>query len=377
MPFISYSSLLGALFMIILGVIVLFSNRKTKLSVIFLLLCISISIWLISTFLMFASNNDIMAIFWDRIGYIGVIFIPILMYNFSLIFSGRDREKKISLVIGYLLTFVFVIASRSSLFLNGVYRYDWGIHAKAEILHHLFLLFFVLYIVQFYIEVYSVYKKEFGIKREQARYIFAGFVLMLVGSLGFLPAYGIGIYPSGYIGEILGAIVIAYAILRYRFMDIIFVIGRSFIYVFSYVVIIGSAYLFILLNSSFNYLIPEKSLFIILIFTSVAVYSPVFGFFERIAEKYFYYNFYSYRKVLGELGKRINRILEVDQLCKLLTETIAKTMHFDRVLVALNVEQRYFAPVNNLGFDNKQIAAFFKNEVVSLVIFSHQVVLNQ
>ena len=211
--------LLSAIFVFLLGVLVLLKNRRSKLNALFTLLCLSLILWFFGTFMMFGSKEDAQAIFWDRFVYAGVVFIPILMYHFSLVFSKTKNKK--SLLAGYILSLIFLFLSRTDYFVSGLYRYSWGYHTQARFFHHIFLIFFSVYLALFFINIYKYYRKvEILIERIQAKYIFLAFLVLLTGSIAYLPAYGIDVYPSAYVSGLIFAIILAYAILKHHLMNI-------------------------------------------------------------------------------------------------------------------------------------------------------------
>ena len=79
-------------------------------------------------------------IFWDRLIYIFVVFIPSAVYHFSVVFTGR-RDKNSYVILNYALSFIFLGLSRSDLFLDKLFVYKYGCHALAGPLHDFFIVF--------------------------------------------------------------------------------------------------------------------------------------------------------------------------------------------------------------------------------------------
>lgn len=206
-----------------LGLFVFLRNPKRKLAIVFLFFCLVMANWLLSTFIMYKSKTDAGAIFWDRMVYLGVVFIPVLMYHFGLIFTNSENKKK--LYLGYFLSFIFFILSRTDYFVADLYKYSWGVHTQARFFHHLFLVFFFFYILSFLMEIYKLFKitKE---KKEiaainQAKYLFMAFVTLDLGAYAYLAAYGIDINPIGaYWLEIIAVSILAFAITKYHLFEI-------------------------------------------------------------------------------------------------------------------------------------------------------------
>ena len=156
----TYSSLVSGLFMIGLGVFVFLKNPKQKSNLIFLIFCIAVAWWLLSTFMMYKAKTESEAIFWDRIVYVGVVFIPILMYHFGLIFTDTEKKNKKKLYFGYFGAFILLVLSRTDYFVNDLYKFNWGVHTQAKLFHHFFLVFFIVYVFLFLLEIYRFLKKE-------------------------------------------------------------------------------------------------------------------------------------------------------------------------------------------------------------------------
>ncbi len=207
--------------MIGLGLLVFSKSRKAKLGFVFNLFCISVSIWLFGAFMMLTSKEDVLAIFWDRIVYMGVVFIPALMYHISVIFAKLEQKQRKTLLIGYFISFIFLILSGTNYFVEDLYKYSWGTHTQARFFHHLFLVFFATYIFLFFCNLYRYYKKTSGMNRVQAKYMLMSFGILNIGAVAYLPAYGVDVYPIiAYLAETIGAVILAYAILKHHLMNI-------------------------------------------------------------------------------------------------------------------------------------------------------------
>ena len=117
--------LVGSIFVIVLGFFVWFKKPKEWLHILFFLYAFTIAIWLFGTFKLFNASEEPNQIFWDRFIYIGVVFIPIFLYHFGLLYCDIKKQK-ILLAIGYLLAFIFLPFSQySEKFVSGIYRYSW------------------------------------------------------------------------------------------------------------------------------------------------------------------------------------------------------------------------------------------------------------
>ena len=329
--------LISALLVFVLGVFVYFKNRKSSVNVIFGLHALVITVWLFGTFMMFLSKDSrAMAIFWDRFIYMAVAFIPAFLYHFSVVYCGIKSQKKL-VVLGYILSAAFLFLSQTDYFVKDLFEYKWGVHTKAQLFHHIFLVYFVSYVFLWFYNVFRYYRKTTNpLARQQIKYVFLAFLLLFtIGPLAYLPAYGIGIYPFAYASGVVFSIILAYAILRYRFMDIRMIFGKGAVYILSLATIIALALAMMRLGEMLSLPVRGNIVYMVILSISVLVFQAIFRFYEKIASKYFYYTFYSYQKVIADLGKKLTEILELDKLCSLIINTLVNTMKLDKTGVLL------------------------------------------
>jgi hypothetical protein len=223
LPINAYTALISGIFMICMGFFVFLKNPKKKLNIIYLLFTASMANWLIVSFMLYNSKTEAEAIFWDKMVYAGVVFIPAFLMHFGLIFINREKEDKIWLYFGYLFSFVFLVLSRSSEFIDGLWTYSWGVHSQAKIFHHLFLLFFSTYAIIFLWKVYKFFKNSADKDKttvQQIKYFLISFAILLSGSYAFLAAYNINLNPLGaYILELMSIMTLAFAIMKYNLFE--------------------------------------------------------------------------------------------------------------------------------------------------------------
>ncbi len=101
-------ALISGIFVLILGFLVLGRNRRSKINQAFFWAILCVDIWLFATFMMFLSKTDEQAIFWDRIVYIGVVFIPVTFYHFGLLFTNIIKKQKNYFILDIFFLFCFL-----------------------------------------------------------------------------------------------------------------------------------------------------------------------------------------------------------------------------------------------------------------------------
>lgn len=205
-----------AIFVSFLGLFVLFSDAKSRMSQLLFGFNVCMFFWLFGTFMMFAlRDNEAAAIFWDRFIYIGVVFMPAFMHHFSLLFTGRAKEQKVLLGINYFLAFVFLILSRTPYFVDGLYYYSWGVHSQAKVLHTVFMVYFFVMEAVAGVNLWRYYQaaKEKAL-RAQIIYVALSFsIVIFIGGLTYLFAYGIDTkFPFTYVTGLIFPLMLFYAL---------------------------------------------------------------------------------------------------------------------------------------------------------------------
>jgi hypothetical protein len=98
--------LISAILAISIGIFVFKQNRKSLINQTFFLFTLGITEWFICTFMMFLYKDDVAGvIFWDRLVYAGVAFMPVFTYKFYLALIGKKSDK--ILYVGYLLSIIY------------------------------------------------------------------------------------------------------------------------------------------------------------------------------------------------------------------------------------------------------------------------------
>ncbi|MEK7451950.1 MAG: ATP-binding protein [Patescibacteria group bacterium] len=212
--------LLGAIFTLTLGFFVWIKKPKSHLSILFFLYSFALTVWLYGTFELFNAGTDANAIFWDRFIYAGVVFIPIFLYHFGLLYCEIKNQQTI-LKIGYVLAVAFLPLTQTDYLVKDLFKYAWGVHTRAQPLHIFFLVYFFFYFIYYFVNLYRSYAQTEGLKKQQMKFMLIGFfILDAVGPLAFLPAYGISVYPVIFLSAIPFALIVAYAMVKYQALNV-------------------------------------------------------------------------------------------------------------------------------------------------------------
>lgn len=325
-----------------LGIFVLIKNRKSYSNISLAFLCFSIAIWLYSYSICYSSKDAGVALFWARTSYLGIIFIPLSLLQFSL--SVMQIDKKRLLTIFYLFAFIFVVLSRTNLFFSHVQKYFWGYYPRVAVLYHFFLIYFIgVYSYCTYVLVMGLLRKNITLqKKNQIKYVLAGNLLGAFASVDFLAKYGLTFYPFGYINMGSIVLVLTYAIIRYHLMDIEILIKKTTF------ITIGAIIPVTLLYVGLSYIQPILSpvlgpmwLFIPLILSFAIGYGlyRFIKFILRLNEADLSKKF-AYRPMLEKEAERTARARDVREMATFIVRDVSSFTRLDHTAVFILNDQK-------------------------------------
>lgn len=319
------------------GIFVYFKNRRAKLNRLFCLLCISVFIWAFGYSQMYnTKSNDSLALFWSRLGYCGVVFIPVFTWHYIVTFLNLKRRRLTTFII-YLIGFLFLIISRTDLFLYAMHSsYFWGYYPKAGPLYIYFVLFFTwIFIRAPYLLFHSfrLNKNEsIPVQVNRIKYLLFGFGIATTSIVDYLPNYGIEIYPWAYLSAIGWLICMGWASFRYRLMDINIALTRAGIFVFVYLFVLGIPF-------ALGYRYGQWKLA-----TWVTVFLATTGpfiylFLQRRAEDALLKERRCYQETINNLSKSMIDIRDIVKLLPTITSTVGEAVKMKFAVIYLRQDE--------------------------------------
>jgi PAS domain S-box-containing protein/putative nucleotidyltransferase with HDIG domain len=216
-------TLIVAATILVLGIVMAVREGSTPAGFLFLVLTFSLSWWLACISMVFLCTSEAAAMLWVKIEHIFVFFIPAAVYNFAVVVMRISNQRRQLVTVGWFISFGFILADLfTNQIVGPVYRYWWGFYPKYGLGAFFFLIFFFAFLFRSLNEYWVVYKNtSIGyVQRQRARALLFAFSLGYVGSIDYLAAYAIPVYPFGYVPILLFLVVTVYAIGRYRLVDI-------------------------------------------------------------------------------------------------------------------------------------------------------------
>lgn len=347
--------LISAIAVFVLGVMVFIKGKREKINSAFFLFAMVTTVWMFGTFMMFLNKSNLQAIiFWDKFVYVGVVFIPVIMYQFGLaLIKNKSKINSFLLYLGYALSFFFLILIPTNAFVSGAYIYQWGAHSRAQFFHHIFLFYFAVYILYWFYIVFHYYKAQSSlIERTRVKYCFWAYaILATFGPLGYLPAYGIGIYPFAYISGLIFTVILAYAIVAHHFLDIKLVMRRYSVYLMSLSLILILAVGIKYFSEIWFYDYSTWADPLILI-GALYIFTPVRNYFYRLANKYFFSSLYDSGEVIASLSDKLRTTLDAGKIYDFTYQILTGAFHAKAFgLLIYNEKAGNFTSQYNNGFN--------------------------
>lgn len=198
------------------------SDRRHPRNLAFAHFASALAVWNLGVVGLRWSESARAAAAWEHFLHLGVIPIPVLFYHFVLAFLDRPRRGP-ALVVGYGLCAVFLAASPTSAFIQGVTTSRWGFMPAAGPLYAPFFVYFQLYLLLGLVRLVLAYRTQASsFRRNRTLLVIAGLSVSLAGGvvdiLRFLLAWD-WLYPIGIPSNAVFALALGVAIVRYRLMD--------------------------------------------------------------------------------------------------------------------------------------------------------------
>lgn len=363
--------LIVGVFTLLWGVFVLSKGIKNSVQLRFSLFCFCVSLWSASyTFVYFAKTSSA-ALMWVRIAFLGVVFMPGLIVDMiRKLIKSQNIYLSIYIKLLYLFGIIYLIISRTDLFLQSPVLYWWGYYPIAGSLYIYFVVVFLVSFTSSALLLIPTKEKKELLSPEnymQQKILFFAFMVTVFSIVDYLPNYGIIIYPFGYITAFIWISLMAYAILRHKLMDIEVVIKRGsyfillfLLFIFPYILLINY------ISSKFLYAAGVYNLLIsAILWTTFFLFAErIKTFLSKVTDRIFFKADYNVSDVLSDISNKLQVITDLKLLLTTLNDDLISRLKVKNVgmfmvnktggsYVYLNVEN--IDVLINKQFDKKHL----------------------
>ncbi len=215
------------------GYFVYSQKPKSAIHRAFMLLAFAIFQWSFCTAVQGMQRELTSALFWGRVCHIGVLFIPVFFYYFSL--KATSKPNDLLLRLGFVTAGLLCFAMLFTPYFIPTERQNVGVNfiVCAGPLYSVVIAFFIFFVMASLKLFFSAIRQSTGARKKHLEYFFWSSVIGYgIGVINFLPAYGLLIPPFPY-SAACGAIyfwIIGYAILKHQLFDIEVVIKKGLVF---------------------------------------------------------------------------------------------------------------------------------------------------
>ncbi|MCK4859017.1 MAG: HD domain-containing protein [Candidatus Omnitrophica bacterium] len=338
MIFYPISALINAIASIIVCVIAITKNPKSKLNRSFSYFAFSVAFWAFCYFFWQISNNANSALFWCKALMMGAIFIPSSFLHFSVTLIGQREKYSKVVIFWYILSIFFLLLNFTPLFVKDVKpRLSFSYWPTAGITYVLFLVMFIGLTIYAHVLMYKSYRKLSGIKRNQIKYVFLGTAIgFLGGSTNYFLWYDIQIPPLGNVLVAVYVLLIAFAIIRYRLMDVYIAVRKTAVYGALVGFVIGIVALVTFAGQQFFAQVFTEhqwvlSLISVAIITST--FRPLQIALRRFIDRFLFHHRYVYRDALKVADKELSKVKDLRSLLVMTIKVISNTLAPDHAAI--------------------------------------------
>ncbi|MBM3254156.1 MAG: hypothetical protein FJZ16_07880 [Candidatus Omnitrophica bacterium] len=267
--------------------IVVFILAKSKLTKIYSLQLFCTTFWGIGAFFASVLNSPLSSFIWWKIAYSSVIFIPIFFLHFiSLLTSKYNR---LLLLFSYFQGCIFLImTANGDMFSSTKFMFGSFYYCQGGIIY---ICSFFIWMFLISISHYLLIKFYFSNKESEYKFLLAASISGFSGGVSnFLPALGINIYPIGNFIIPVYVPILAYAILKYKILEINIVFQKGFVYSILVALITSLYFIFVFLAEKlFQGMFGYTSLIISLLYAFLIAlfFIPVKNRIQHLADKIF------------------------------------------------------------------------------------------
>ncbi len=208
---------------LLLGLATLVRERGSTVSRLFALMTSAVSLWLLAITLVYAAPDEQTALLWVKIEHVGICFIPPAIFHLALTVMHTYQRYRKWAWVGWSVAVMFALVTvTTDLIVRDLYHYSWGYFPRYSWTNVPFLVFFSVTLWASLRQYWHEYRSGAvgTTKYRRARAFLIAFGLGYLASIDYLPAYGVAIYPFGYIPILAFLLCSARAIRRYHLVDI-------------------------------------------------------------------------------------------------------------------------------------------------------------
>jgi putative nucleotidyltransferase with HDIG domain len=323
--------ILGAIIFGALELIVALSRAKTRLQRIFQIYLLAMFLWSVSAFMTLSGSGEILE--WFRIMTLAPIIMTISIFYFvQTLFGLRRKWAPLVFIYGMALIPLSLFTPyliKDAAFEAGSLHYEFGPLLFIAAVPGYALNFFSL------AELAKGYARSTDVdQRNRLRYLILALSITIVATLINFTEWGR--YPIDIAANTLSAMLIAYAILRHRLLDIQIVLRLGLLYSITSAILGLIYFLAITLTLNMVEAFSGERIFllsaIVAILTAVVI-GPLREAAQSWIDRLFYREKYNAGLMLQRLSQATTALLDLDKITKLVLSDVLRTLHIGHAAI--------------------------------------------
>lgn len=285
-------------------------------------------IWSFTSYMLHLSTSPQEAVFWNQLLAGALVWTLITYYHFIRAYTNRPAGRGVYL--GYVFLVVLVVLSLKGYIVQYAYVQDGVLYHSIGIALYFMGAISLTYIGAGIVLLVKKYRGSTDpVDRNRTVYLMAGWSVLMAFSLvcNFVPA--LDGFPLDHIGSLANALIITYAIRKYRILHIKLVVRRGLVYS-SLTIFLTTLYLLLLFTLQMFFQgwlgYTSLALAIVLALAAAVLFNPLRDFIQRWIDRLFYRTTYDYRQMLLSFSSKISNVLDLGELAQSILDPIVEAM---------------------------------------------------
>lgn len=347
---LKYSLLfLVSVFDLMLAFFVIYKNKRNKVNKTYFFFAISIFFWITTNLLFQIFNNQTILYILSIGAYLAAIGIVHFLFYFSIIFPKENQYYKkyknilftASIFISFFTSIPYAVLKKIDLIPEKSLVTTPGLY--------LYGLYLVIFFVWSLYNLYYCYRTSFGIAKQRALFLLSGIgISVLLGIFFNLIMPILKIYSLVWFGPVCSIFMIvsfAYAIIKYRLMNIKIIITRSLIFFFLTLATTATFVLISFISTLFFADSLGRNQYFIWIIPAVLIVlliDPLKQGLAQVTDKVFFKGKIDYDLVLKKLTKILSEEVDVKNIILKTEDYLKKEIKLQNATLLISFGDNYF-----------------------------------
>ncbi len=348
-------SVVALIYYCALLLIVIRRDIRRRLRLYFGLYLGSMIVWSFSAFMIFSGIGPFDTLTWNRALIVGSMAMPPAFFGFVQAFLMKERKTwMVIAIIVYaalqVMNVMGLIVLKAEV-VNGLLFNEYGIGVDFASISWVFFIGFSA------IDLWGEYRKsKDALYRNRLKYLVLVILAIFCGTLTNLTF--LSHYPGDVAFNIISALLITYAILRHRLLDITIVLRKGLLYSIPTILIVASYYLVIFLALTIFHSISGIQVFVISLVVAIITALIVMPLRERTQnwiDRLFFREKYNASLMLQRISQSAAYFLDLQKLAEMILDEVTSTLHIKRAAFFIrNQESQDFVLMAHKGQELSQ-----------------------